>query len=208
MSSSAGQPRSRDSALLNLRRLPSGATCVMPTAAFSNVARNRASLSARACLISTCSVISSLINSAPPIRPCTLRQGLIDHRTHAARPSFRSTKFFLLTQFLARQHTGMNIPPVRRRIWGYLVNRTADYLVGGQDFGGEQPCQIGKVTTGDSPITHPTIENGNGGRHLFDERLGGMCSMQRAHALALPEVGGWRAPAMPSPPCSAESSRR
>src|SRR5712672_516837 len=24
--------------------------------------------------------------------PCTLRQGLIDHRTHSARPSFRSTK--------------------------------------------------------------------------------------------------------------------
>src|SRR5260370_18820677 len=99
----------------------------------------------------------------------------------------------LLTQFPARQHTGMNIPPARRRIWGYLVNRTADYLVGGQDFGGEQPCQIGKVTTGDSPITHPTIENGNGGRHLFDERLGGMCSKRKAHALALSDVVGCRA---------------
>src|SRR5258708_37576308 len=87
----------------------------------------------------------------------------------------------------------MNIPPARRRIWGYLVNRTADYLVGGQDFGGEQPCQIGKVTTGDSPITHPTIENGNGGRHLVDERLGGMCSHRRAQALALSDVGRWRA---------------
>src|SRR6266436_9274838 len=94
---------------------------------------------------------------------------------------------FLPTQFLARQHTVMSIPPARRRLWGYLEKRTADYLVGGKDFGGEQPCQIRKVATGDSLITHPTIEDGNGGRHLFDERL---C-----------------APAMPSPPCSAESSR-
>src|SRR5260370_26532002 len=105
-----------------------------------------------------------------------------------------------MTGFLARHHTGMNLPPARRRIWGYLVNRTADYLVGGQDFGGEQPCQIGKVTTGDSPITHPTIENGNGGRHFFDEPLGVICKKQEPHSLELPELGAYLAPPRPSPP--------
>jgi hypothetical protein len=37
----------RHMAPLTLSHLPSGATCAIPTAAFSNVARNRASLSPR-----------------------------------------------------------------------------------------------------------------------------------------------------------------
>jgi hypothetical protein len=75
-SSSIGQPTMRQNVPLALSHRSSRLRCAMPTAAFSNVARNRASLSARARLALTCSVIISLNRTTPPIRPSAVRQSL------------------------------------------------------------------------------------------------------------------------------------
>jgi hypothetical protein len=80
------------SASLTRSRLLSGETRAISTAAFSKVARSRASLSARARLASTCSVITSANSNAPPVRLLILRQGFNDRRTQKMRPSCRGKR--------------------------------------------------------------------------------------------------------------------
>ena len=63
-------------------------TSATPTAAFSNVARNCASLTVSARRASICSVLNSANKSVPPTFPLARRQGTMDQRTQSMRPSW------------------------------------------------------------------------------------------------------------------------
>src|SRR5262249_33442847 len=91
---------------------------------------------------------------------------------------------FLVSQFLARQHAGMDLPPARRNIGEYLVMRTADEL----DVWW-QP-EISNVAARGGQVTHLGIEHGNGGRRVLDEQcqLGLPLCKPRLRSLALRDV--------------------
>ena len=89
-----------------------------------------------------------------------------------------------MSKFLARQHTGMNVPPALWNIGEYLVVRTADKL------GVSRQPKIGNVATRRSEITHLIIEHGDDGRRVLDEQcqLGLALSQPRLRSFALGDV--------------------
>jgi hypothetical protein len=139
-SSSIGQATMRQNVPLALSHRSSRLSCAMPTAAFSNVARNRASLSARARLASTCSVIISPNRTTPPIRPSAVRQSLptigpIRCRRRRRTDSSCSAIFLpdSTRELISRQRPGL---------WERAVKRTANDISRGEGARRGQPRHV------------------------------------------------------------------